>query len=487
MERRSALSHELRPITARRAWPRWVIVLLALLVVIELLKTILTCGMGQPVPGYDALEYWRLGEQLAAGDWWLRRAPVAHRTPGYPALLAVAQAWCDSSALLAVVVAQHLCVMATSILTAGLAWRITRSPTATLTAYAVSALSIARPWYANVLLTETVFALLLVVHLHALLSALRGLSLSTAVAAGVSFGACLLVRPVVQGLWLPEAVVLLTYGRFADVHVERRRGVALVAVVLGTAVLVIVPWLVRNSVVFGQPFLTRFLGRELWISTFADGAGAGLPLPTGPDSERLRQLVRQAEQPVDLRGNWQVSNALTDAGLSDVEADALMRRVALAAIRKQPRVFVRSVARRGGNFWRVVEGTFGSYGDVDPEAAEKFGQRVWWSDTLRAVYRPVIEHAPVHWLWFNTLAALLTWGGVIGLCWSRPTRAVGLLLGLMLLYFNATTALLEIPTYRYRLVIEPLMIVALTAGLRQVWSSFSRSKQAPGLNAVQTR
>lgn len=449
---------------------------LAALIALEAAKLLLNFGMGQPVPELDAAEYWHIAGQFCQGDYLLREYPIAHRTPGYPGILALFRATAGTYALLATVALQHLLVLATSLLSAWICVRLTGSLPVGVIAYAASVLCITRLWYANLLLTETVFAFLLVAHVAAAVAALQRLTLSRAAMLGVTLGLCILVRPVAQALWIPVLSLILLYA-LRDNSAHWRRHLGCMSVTLATAAALVAPWYYRNQQVFGEPFLTRFLGRELWISSFAEGAGAGLAYPPGASAARVLDIIEKHDEPVDLRHHWSVWRALMQAELSDAEADRLMQQVATTAIRRHPGQFVESVFRRGVNYWRVVERRFPFFGDVEPQRARRFGQAVWYSTGLRTLYKPLLEHSPAQSLWWNTLVAALTWIGVAGLLWTHATRRYGLLLAGIFLYFASLTAVLEIPNYRYRMVIEPLMIVAAIVGNRQ-WAAVPRRRHS---------
>ena len=78
--------------------------------------------------------------------------------------------------------------------------------------------------------------------------------------------------------------------------------------------------------------------------------------------------------------------------------------------------------------------------------------------------------------------SLLTLIGVGLLVISRRNRAVGLVLLGSLGYFAAVTSIVEEPIYRYRMVMEPLMILGLVAGLWRLVSARSTgvSKESSG-------
>ena len=61
---------------------------------------------------------------------------------------------------------------------------------------------------------------------------------------------------------------------------------------------------------------------------------------------------------------------------------------------------------------------------------------------------------------------------VFFLLWYWPTRPFGIWILLMLAYFCVLTGLVEIPDYRYRLVVEPIAGMAIGAVLAIAWSKY---------------
>jgi hypothetical protein len=217
------------------------------------------------------------------------------------------------------------------------------------------------------------------------------------------------------------------------------------------------PWLLRNESLFGRPFLTEFLGRNLWVVTFQDGSGAGLAMPETDAADALHWRLGRAEMTDDWRATWAVSNALVASGLSDPEADRLMKRVAVEAIESRPAPFVTKALRRTVNFWRCAATELPQQGS--PSGAY-FGQ-VRWQETWPVVDW-AIEHRWSQSVAGNTLLLALLALSLLVLLMNHATRPYAIWFSLILLYFCAVTGVLEIPAYRYRMVVEP--IVALVLG-----------------------
>jgi hypothetical protein len=83
-------------------------------------------------------------------------------------------------------------------------------------------------------------------------------------------------------------------------------------------------------------------------------------------------------------------------------------------------------------------------------------------------YEKVLRKTPVHYLRFNEFVMVLVAVGTLGMIWGRHTRALGLSLAMSFLYFAAVTAVAEIENYRYRMILEPCMWVAVVCGFQNL-------------------
>ncbi|MDX1968798.1 MAG: glycosyltransferase family 39 protein [Planctomycetaceae bacterium] len=442
--------------TARWKWAAAAILLL------DLVKHAALFAVGQAQPWGDSTLYWRMGGEVAAGDWWLANDPVAFRTPGYPWYLGLCREAFGTHGLIAAVAGQHLCIVLTSVATAALAWSISRSRGWTLLAWGMCAGSTARPLYANWLLTESLATLLLTLALLLISLACQCGCWKRLALAGFVLGMGVLVRPsviaafpalVFAGLWLSQSTVGSPW----------RRATLLAAgpLVLGG---VLLPWCLRNQLLFDRMTLCAFTGRELWTAHFSPWPGGGLALPrSGAAGEVYERVGTRA---LDWRHQWSVSGALTDSGLNDAQTDALMERVAWQAIAAQPgRAAFRTLARCI-TFWYCWEWEVETTQDPLPERANGFyaNQFRWSCPTLQPRVLSLLRRTPERWYVTSVAMSVAAWLGVLLLWTRRETRPFGVGLALILSTSTGLTAALEIPLYRYRCVLEPLMITAAVCG-----------------------
>lgn len=434
--------------------------------VIVLLMTILSAVMtaavlleGPAAVTSDAQRYWQLGESVATGDWLLRSHPIAYRTPGYPWFIAICQVLAGSHSLAMIVVLQGAMHVMLVPIGSWIAARLAgegRSERAAMAAAVLTAVGISRLYFARAVLSESPFLFVMMLHV----ACIAGLATSRAkmrwaCAAGWLLGATVLVRPVGQWLWLAHLFlwipVLWQTSEHGARRLDRRLLKSLVAMAV-IAVLVISPWWARNVEMFGRLFITEFVGRNVWIVTFQDQAGAGLPLPATVEAQRLRRTVEAFKPEADLTNTWDVSEGLTDSGIADDQADRLMKTVAAQAAERGLGRWAERFGRRLVNFFRCVSDEPPRFTTLEDLPRD---QR-WWRVPNR--FESVLFRMRLS----PHLTANMVVSGGLMIAWltlffTHRYRWVALWLAAMIGYFAVVTAAIEIPAYRYRMVIEPLM------------------------------
>ena len=498
---------------------RAIVVLLILIVV----KVVLVAARGPAPIELDARQYWDLSSQVMAGDPWLIGVPIAYRTPMYPWFLAVIRTLGGPFELPAVVVAQAIAAVASVAFAARLAWLLTESKRAVAVTLSCLLPSISAMTYVPVVLTETLFTTLWMANLVTVATYAKRPTLGSATLAAITYAACLLTRPIVLLAFVPHLLLvwMVTRGRRSS-HTTRASGHPLAGAVagagaeatpngnssgdktfgsirghavvaIGIVALMVGPWLARNRQLFGETFLTEFLGRNVWIVTFQQGPSvAGFDLPDSPAGDELRRRIeplssappRDDALPAgddalpagdeDWRNTWTVSNQLRRSGLDDAEADRLMKRVAFDAIVDSPWAFSGHAIRRIVNYWRcaatelpepVAAGIPPAHAGIPPDRARNPPARggPTWS------WRPGWMESWIANRWsrsvtINGLIAAVIASATVAMIVRPSTRPFGVWFGLLFAYVSVITGLVEIPTYRYRLVIEPLAAAAVGSG-----------------------
>ncbi|WP_436716810.1 glycosyltransferase family 39 protein [Roseiconus lacunae] len=455
---------------------------LAILFILLLTKVVAFVLRGPSPLIWDANYYWILGESVAQGDWLLTGHEVAFRTPGYPWLVGSLQRL-TSSPLWSLVCVQAGLWLATVMLAASLARQFVDDMRAAAVVLAIAAVMVSSLTYVNAVLTETLFTFAVLVHLWFVARFVRQPNVMLGAFVGATLAAAMLIRPVAMLLWVADVGFLLV-SRWAPLAPEKhqhcwRRTLISVAVAGVVTLGCVTPWLARNHAMFGKWMMTEFVGRNIWIVTFQDGSGAGLPMPTSDSAARLKSVIGQAgweklRQEDRWRETWTVSKTLTRSGLDDAQTDQLMKAVAFDAIAQDPTSYAKKTIRRWLNFWRtratelpeslsVLEHSGGGFdGQTNRQEIVKqyfAGERIWGRQV--AIIDTALRHRASNSLMATTLVMVLSGLATMLVVLHQPTRAAGVWFALILAYFSAVTAVLEIPGYRYRMIVEPMMLIVI--------------------------
>ncbi len=417
-------------------------------------KVALVLALGPASIELDAQGYWDLSRTVMRGDLLMMGEPIAYRTPIYPWFLAAIRSAFGNASLIALVAAQGTMLIASIGIAGRIATEATRSSWAMPLTLLVSLPAISAVTYSAVVLTESLFTFLLMLNLLSVLAYVRAKTPLGALMIGVTFALTLLTRPVVIYLWIPHLVL----GLWTVSDLRRQAwhlGLATVAIAV-----ILSPWMLRNQRLFGSPFLTEFLGRNLWIVTFQDGSGAGLDLPDTIEARNLRQRIQASIDGEQWRETWRVSNALVGSGMTDPDADRLMRTVSIEAIKSNPNPFAYKIVRRVANFWRCAVTDL----PIQGSKSGIYRGQIHWSSRVVPI-EWLIEHRLSRSVWINTLLTAILGAAVTILIIHADTRPFGIWIGLIFSYFALVTGLIEIPNYRYRVILEPLAAAAIGSAI----------------------
>ncbi|KAA5544527.1 glycosyltransferase family 39 protein [Roseiconus nitratireducens] len=453
------------------------------LIVLLIAKVVGVIAQGPSPVVMDAAGYWSLGETARQGDWLLLREPIAYRTPGYPWLIAVTRAVLPDP-LFWLTCLQGAMWLATVLITGLLAGSLAQDRRAAWFVLIGATLMISSVVYVTTVLTETLFVFLLMAHLASVVRLGRSPTIAGGVLAGLTLGLTILTRPIAMLLWIPDLIYLVVHwqtrwsvDRPAPRGLHRRVSVAVAALL---TIGCLTPWLTRNRALFGEAMITEFVGRNLWIVTFQDGSGAGLSLPdSAPANELQRQIGaatwRDLQTDQRWRHTWTISDSLVRSGLSDPAADRLMKQVAVDAALQSPKVFMAKAIRRCVNFWRTrateLPVQFAQLAPDDARSGEQLrrelyaGEAVW--GTPLAPIQTWIRYRYSNWLTGNTLLMIVTGLATVVMIYRKSTRAGGIWVAAVFGYFSLVTGILEIPAYRYRMIVEPmvLLVISVSASL----------------------
>jgi 4-amino-4-deoxy-L-arabinose transferase-like glycosyltransferase len=409
----------------------------------------------------DSENYFLPGYHLARGigfDLDLRRTPI------YPLAIAlsVANVGEDLSALLLV---QHALGVVTCLLTAWLGFRLFGAwggLLAGLLAACAGPLLVAEHY----IMAEAVFIPLLLLAVVVLCRGLTASASWTLFLGGALIGVASLARPI----GLVVAVALLP-ALLLQPRRPRPRLVRLVPAFLGLA-LVLIPWMLRNALVHGSFSADGTGGQTLVGRTMRHDRGFAFENPEDPDlaRQRAREIMR------DGRGGFVSpvrTRVMRDLGLTELEANRLMRDLAVEAIQRQPSYYVLGTL---GSFARLAQGPPERVGDHWETRRESRNREEWEGEPeirhllgppTPAQERQYREAELLLTLYqpgrFGPVVPILALVGVVALL-ASPRRASGALIGLTVVGLLLASAALVAPLPRYRYPAEPLFALLAAGG-----------------------
>ncbi len=445
---------------AREALPLLVVVLVALA---------LRAAFAFRVPVFvtkDSLEYVEPALSLLSGGPLVL---AQRRTPVYPLFVAGAFGIFGQD-LLGITLAQHLLGVGTAALTYVIG-RLTFGRAAGLIAGSLAALSGPLLIYEHYLITESVFAFVLVAAIALFVAGLRTRRGWLLAAGGLALGLAALTRPVGQAILL-----VLPFAFFACLGSWRPTARAC-ALAIGCFALVVIPWTVRNQVLYGTAGAAS-IGRFLMSRSvkhernfvFYDPAVGAYP---GEALERTR--ARQIAQDVTNKRPepGQVFQRVRDElRLTEAQTDAMLKDIALETILGAPMLWLHGTWEM---FFSLIEGApkeesvrWHQGVHEQPRVANQWGQLAFLlgpptpsqereqetAERLAKLFRPS-QHA-----W--TLAALFL-AGAAAAARSAPLRPA-LVPALAVLVLLAASAALVGDVPRYRYPIDPFIYVMAAGG-----------------------
>jgi len=297
-------------------------------------------------------------------------------------------------------------------------------------------------FYGNIILTETLSIFLLSLTVLFLSKGLKYSSLRYFAASGAVLGILVLCRPSFQ-LFFVAILLLLVYS-LRDI----KRILLVASCVVVPMAIVISPWIVRNYLTFHYVGVTPLLGVNMLIHTGE--------LINYRDDNRVRLMIRetlsrnlewkilgdQAMAPYYMASISEVLASLLKDGYSEVEANAILLRIARENIVKHPVQYLATSVREAAYLWSGYSLDW------------HFTRPTWESLLKNRVYLPIFLLSKF-FLGF-VICALTACGSYLSL---RAGNRLALPLISAIMYISITTPLV-IPCYdRYRLPAEPFITI----------------------------
>jgi 4-amino-4-deoxy-L-arabinose transferase-like glycosyltransferase len=448
----------------------------------------------------DSENYFWPGYQLAREvgfDLDLRRTPV------YPLFIAfvVRQVGEDLAAL---ALAQHLLGVVTCLVVTALGIRFWGAWTGLLAGLLVGLsgpLLVAEQY----VMAETLFISLATLTVAWLALTIERPRWWALLAGGVLIGVAALTRPV--GLVLAVAALLalpLAMWRKSPSPMNGGGGILRVAwqgllLVAGVA-LVWLPWMARNAVVHESFSAEGNAGQTLVGRAMRHDQGFAFENPNDPDParQRAREIMRGG------RGRFVTptrDRLKRELGLTDAEANRLMRDLALEAIVRQPDYYLLGTARW---FWQLSQGAPERYRDHWQTRRDEGNREEW--EAIGDIGHLLGPPTPLQERQYGEAEALLNLfqparsgptipllalvgavGLALGIGARRPRPQVAAFLGLVVVGLLLAAVALVAPHARYRYPVEPLLALLAAGGVTTVvgvahtaWGQAARAGVADG-------
>jgi 4-amino-4-deoxy-L-arabinose transferase-like glycosyltransferase len=399
-----------------------------------------------------------------------RFIPEVIRTPGYPAFVAVVFRTIGEGHL-PVAAAQAVLFAATCILVFETGRRFSDQRTA-LAAGIVVALYPTLPYFAALVLTETLTTFLVVLSVYWWLGAMRTGRWFVA-AAGFALAAASITRPAFQ--YLPVALLILTVAAAVDRR-EAMKALKRGAVVLLVYAAALAPWVIHNYVYFGTASLgppAAGIGRTMWEGNWQ------IAFP-GRVQARLTELAETLWDRAAL--DREVGRL---AASSQMDAEPMLRYVhEWQTMRRMwddpqdPPARAAARAAADGEYGRLARENIGR----DPLGHA--WRRIWrgvpllWITEIPVRYSDInrLPGAAIRVMWMAQV--LITLAGAAGLviAWRLGARFEAAAVAAVCLYITAVHVVLYSEA-RYTLPARPLVLLSATIAVRE---SFRRRRGEPG-------
>jgi hypothetical protein len=368
------------------------------------------------------------GKGFAGGGWLGPEAPTALNTPIYPLVLAGALKLAiqfglpEASAYLGVELMQAILSGLMIYLIGWVVTHIADSRIGLITA-ALTTIYLPFLYFNKQLSPATLTAFFTILSLSAVLFLLQKPSFGRAIWTGVLFGIAMLAEPILA-LAIPGAIIIAGIHKYRLAQISDYKPLsATMAVCVVICALTILPWTIRNAVVFNRliPFKTSF-GLNLWMGNNANATGYlyttdGTPIQYTIPASELTKL----------------------SALNEADRYALMEREAWAWIASHPVSFVELTAKRFLYFW-------------------------WMSPTYQVTDQNIAEPAYYYALRSILQLLILSFAAIGGIIAVRKHRYLLTMCVWYMVAFTAPYVISVAGNTRYRLPAEPfaLALVAVT-------------------------
>lgn len=392
-------------------------------------------------------EYGTIARNLIAGHgfsgsaWFVPEGPTAFMAPAYVFFLAAGYALLGEAAYLPLQLVQAAAGALAVALIAAIGRRIF-GPVAGLCAGAVLAFNPTHAYLASQVHPLVFLSLVTLVVIGCALRLGDQPRPGRAVALGAAIGAAMLTDPAI-------AIAAPVLGLYPVVKhwPQWRRGVALGAITTAAACAVVAPWTIRNYLVFERFILVKSpAGLALWIGNHPGATGTQFALD---DTGTFEHAVERMDPALRARLE----------GLGEPAAYHELGRMARAHMWAHPHDAALGAIRKAAYFWWYPTWL------TDPFDAQQ---------PIRGQFRH-----PYKYVWAAVL--LLAMVGLVHR--RRDWRRWGLLAVVLVCYTGLYAATNVGSNPRYRIPVEPLVMVFSGAGLARL-AGYPRVTNAPSASSI---
>lgn len=437
--------------------------------------------------GGDSLQYYQPVYDLVNGKGFTLSLK---RPPAYPALILAMQGIFGTS-FVPIIVVQHVLGAAGAALTYGMGRLIYGRLAGALAALLVAFCGPLMRWE-HFLMSEALFTFTFVLAAFFIVLGLKRPGLWPWVAAGLAIGLGMLTRSAGQVLLFAVPPALLLVERAWRPALQKS------AVLFAACALLTVPWMVRNYAVHKAFTVAGAAGQNLVTYTaihhrpdFSFEDPLVMAIDTDAKKAEARRIVQQAMEDKlakpqrDVTGLGVHNRIMEETKMSQTEADAVMRDIALRAIASRPLVYVRHTLedfaeillareedlRSHWDLWesRGWRGPMSRFiGPATPEQEASFGRLA----VVDGIYHPARAAVP--------LAVLLGLGIVFALIYPAQRPALVLAFASLSIILVSAATVGVVP--RYRLPPEALIDVVAMGALTTLISLAVRRLRRPAVS-----
>jgi 4-amino-4-deoxy-L-arabinose transferase-like glycosyltransferase len=458
--------------------------LLILLLSLLLRAAWITAFPADPIGPVDAEGYHLIARNVLAGHgfsmmWEAPFCPTALRTPLYPLFLAGVYRILGAEPVRAVLVQLLLEVLSTAlVIQAGTLLGGRRTGALAGLLYACNG---STQRYTGVLFAETLLLTGMAAALTATLHALQRPTLKWGALSGALWGLALLIKPNVQFLALAVGALLLATGlRQACRSGTRKRYSAHVAGFITLLLLALLPWLIRNQVVFKRSLLSTAYEENLARVSAVAILAEIEQTPAEPWTPTWEALYNRIVEEAARRFVW---SSAAEEMLPCLEREQRRQDVAVIArevVRAHPGMWVRSHLRGIGNsllnlghrdWYRALTGKAWEETGVLDNIWKRMGESLKIGavgDALHALWLERVSNAPLDaaivWWGLLALRAAVWWGAWRGCRRLRTAPGSMALLGGVAAYGLLLAG--PIAHDRFYLPAIPAVVLLLAHGIR---------------------